>query len=175
MLYVITTPDLLAVVASDVAGIGSSLRAANAAAAAPTTAVAAAAADEVSAAIASLFAAYGRQYQALNAQAAAFHTQFVESLTGAGIAYAASEAASVTPLQLGEAVVLYVINFPTNVVLGRPLIGAGRNGAPRTGQAGGGGGLLWGNGGTGGSGAPGQPGSADGKRKRDRLGGRPRR
>ncbi|WP_414855596.1 PE family protein, partial [Mycobacterium gordonae] len=48
-------PELLAAAAADVAGIGSSLRAANSAAAVPTTAVLAAAGDEVSVAIASLF------------------------------------------------------------------------------------------------------------------------
>lgn len=58
--------------------------AANAAAVAPTTAVDAAAGDEVAAAVTSLFAAHGQAFQALSAQAAAFHTQFVRVLTGAG-------------------------------------------------------------------------------------------
>ena len=43
MSYVIAAPDMLAAAAADVAGIGSSLSAANAAAAAPTTGVLAAA------------------------------------------------------------------------------------------------------------------------------------
>ncbi|MEK0729033.1 hypothetical protein OSH23_24295, partial [Mycobacterium ulcerans] len=47
---------------------------------------------------------------------------------------------------------LNLINTPTNALLGRPLIGNGANGAPGTGQAGGPGGILWGNGGAGGSG-----------------------
>ncbi len=42
MSYVIAAPELLAAAASDVAGIGSSLSAANAAATAPTTSVVAA-------------------------------------------------------------------------------------------------------------------------------------
>ncbi|MGO9692801.1 MAG: PecA family PE domain-processing aspartic protease, partial [Mycobacterium sp.] len=58
--------------------------------------------------------------------------------------------------------VLTVVNAPTDLLLGRPLIGNGYNGAPGTGQAGGAGGLLWGTGGTGGSGASGQPGGAGG-------------
>src|SRR5690242_18735564 len=152
MSYVITTPDLLAVVASDVAGIGSSLRAAHGAAAAPTTALVAAAGDEVSAAIASLFSQHGQQYQALSAQAEAFHVRFVQELTGASSAYAAAEAANVSPLQAIELLALRVINAPSRALLGRPLIGDGDSGAPGTGRPGEAGGLLWGNGGTGGSG-----------------------
>ncbi|WP_436405594.1 beta-1,3-glucanase family protein [Mycobacterium gordonae] len=53
-----------------------------------------------------------------------------------------------------------MINAPFNALLGRPLIGKGRNGAAGTGQAGGPGGLLWGDGGDGGSGAAGQTGAA---------------
>ena len=71
MSYVIAAPEMLATAAADVAGIGSSLNAANAAATARTTAVIAAAEDEVSAAIASLFSGHGQQFQALSARAAA--------------------------------------------------------------------------------------------------------
>jgi PE family len=60
-------------------GIGSSLSAADAAATLPTTAVVAAAADEVSTAIASLFSGHVQQFQALSAQAAAFHARFVQA------------------------------------------------------------------------------------------------
>lgn len=44
-------------------------------------------ADEVSAAIRGLFAQYGSDYQALAAQAAAFHTQFVATLQSNAIAH----------------------------------------------------------------------------------------
>jgi triacylglycerol lipase len=71
MSYVIAAPEMLAAAAADVAGIGSSLNAANAAATARTTAVIAAAEDEVSGAIASLFSGYGQQFQALSVRAAA--------------------------------------------------------------------------------------------------------
>ena len=47
--------------------------------------------------------------------------------------------------------VLGVINAPTNYLLGRPLLGNGTDGAAGTSQAGGPGGILWGNGGNGGS------------------------
>src|ERR1700723_2065283 len=98
MSYVIAAPELLTATASDVAGIGSSLRAANSAAAAQTTAVVAAAEDEVSAAIASLFSGHGQTFQTLSAQASAFHSQFVQALNSAGSAYGAAEAAGASPL-----------------------------------------------------------------------------
>lgn len=51
MSFVVTIPEALAAVATDLAGIGSTIGTANAAAAVPTTTVLAAAADEVSAAM----------------------------------------------------------------------------------------------------------------------------
>ncbi|AFE16030.1 PE-PGRS family protein [Mycobacterium tuberculosis RGTB327] len=95
MSFVVVAPEVLAAAASDLAGIGSTLAQANAAALAPTTAVLAAGADEVSAAIASLFGAHGQAYQAVSAQMSAFHAQFMQALTGAGGAYAAAEAVNV--------------------------------------------------------------------------------
>ncbi len=53
--YVIALPEGLATASSDLTGIGSAIRAANAAAATSTTQVLAAGGDEVSAAIAALF------------------------------------------------------------------------------------------------------------------------
>ncbi|MGA9674456.1 MAG: PGRS repeat-containing protein, partial [Mycobacterium sp.] len=50
------------------------------------------------------------------------------------------------------------MNAPTDTLLGRPLT----NGAPGTGQDGGPGGILFGDGGDGGSGAPGQAGGKGG-------------
>ncbi|MCV7099728.1 PE family protein, partial [Mycobacterium palustre] len=162
MSYLIATPEFLSVAATNVAGIGSSLSAANAAAAASTTQVTAAAGDEVSTAIASLFSAHAQDFQAFSAQAAAFHNQFVQALTSAGGAYAATEAASANPLQTIVDDIFGAINTPTNLLLGRPLIGNGTNGAPGTGQDGGPGGILWGNGGNGGSGGIGQAGGRGG-------------
>jgi len=134
--------------AADLKGIGSALDAAHAAAAVPTTGLAAAGADEVSAAVAALFGGFGQEFQALSAQAGAFHQQFVQALSlGAG-SYQAAEAASVSPLQTVADDVLGVVNAPTELLLGRPLLGNGVNGtaASPNGQAGG---LLFGNGGTG--------------------------
>ncbi len=158
MSFVIAAPETLVRAASDLANIGSTLGAANAAALGPTTELLAAGADEVSAAIASLFAAHGQAYQAVSAQMSAFHAQFVQTFTAGAGAYASAEAAAAAPLEG----LLNIVNTPTQLLLGRPLIGNGANGAPGTGQAGGAGGLLYGNGGAGGSGAPGQAGGPGG-------------
>ncbi len=154
MSNLLVTPELVAAAAADLAGIGSAIGAANAAAGAPTMALLAAGADEVSAAVAAVFSSYAQQYQALSAAAAAFHDQFVRALAAGAGAYAGAEAANV------EQQLLNAINAPTLALLGRPLIGNGADGAVGTGQAGGAGGLLYGNGGNGGSGAAGQAGGA---------------
>src|ERR1700730_6700399 len=135
MSFVFATPDLVTAAASDLAGIGSAIGAAHAAAAVPTTGLLAAAADEGSVQIAAVFAAHAEGYQALSAQAATFHDQFVSALTTGAAAYAAAEAANASPLDA----VLGVINAPSQLLLGRPLIGNGADGG--AGQAGGAGGL----------------------------------
>ncbi|WP_234826346.1 PE family protein, partial [Mycobacterium tuberculosis] len=94
MSFVIAAPETLVRAASDLANIGSTLGAANAAALGPTTELLAAGADEVSAAIASLFAAHGQAYQAVSAQMSAFHAQFVQTFTAGAGAYASAEAAA---------------------------------------------------------------------------------
>ncbi len=137
MSFVIAAPDLVAMATEDLAGIGASLTAANAAAAVPTSGLLAAAGDEVSAAIAALFSSHGQQYQAMSAQAAAFHARFVQALAGAMGAYAAAEAANASPLQTLEQGLLGAINAPAAALSGRPFIGNGTNGAPGTGEAGG--------------------------------------
>ena len=80
MPFVVAAPALLEAAAKDLTGLGSTITAANAAAATPTTAMLAAAEDEVSAAIAAVFSSKGQSWQALSAQAAAFHDQFVSAL-----------------------------------------------------------------------------------------------
>src|SRR6516165_6570735 len=94
MSYLVAAPEFLASAATDLSNIGSAVTASNAAAAAQTTNVLAAADDEVSAAIAAVFSAHGQGFQALGAQAAAFHHQFVKALSGAGCTYTAAEAAN---------------------------------------------------------------------------------
>ena len=84
MSYLVTAPEFLASAATDLSNIGSALTTANAAAAAPTTGLLAAGADEVSTAVASLFVGHGQAFQELSAQAAAFHSQFVQAFSGTG-------------------------------------------------------------------------------------------
>ncbi|GAB3006240.1 PecA family PE domain-processing aspartic protease [Mycobacterium bourgelatii] len=176
MSFVIVAPEAVADAVTSLENLDATVRSARAAAAVPTTTIAAAAADEVSTAIATLFAQHGAAFQALSGRGAAFHTELVQTLEASVRAYAAAEAADVTLLQVVEAVleavqqdVLALINAPTNILLGRPLIGDGANGitdAAGVGSAGGAGGILWGNGGRGGAsiadGAPGGPGGPAG-------------
>ncbi len=77
MSFVLAVPENVAAAATDLAKIGSTISSANAAALGLTSSVLAPGADEVSASIASLFDAHSQMYQALSAQAAAFHNQFV--------------------------------------------------------------------------------------------------
>ena len=133
MSFVSVMPDVVGSSASALAGIGNALEEAHAAAAASTTAVVAAAEDEVSTAIAALFSDHAQQYQALSAQAAAFHGQLVQTLTASAGSYAATEAASVNPLQSVEQVLFTAINGPFIQFTGRPLIGIGSNAGPGVG------------------------------------------
>jgi len=94
----LVAPDSLEMAATDVAQIGSAVRAGNLAAAFSTTTVPAAAADEISEAIAAVFGAHAQEYQAAAAQAAVFHEQFVSNLTAAVASYSGTEAAVATSL-----------------------------------------------------------------------------
>ena len=84
MTSMIAQPQLMATAAADAAEMNSAISAAKAAAAGPTTGLVAAAQDEVSAMTATLFGAYGQEYQAILQQASAFHEQFVAALAAAG-------------------------------------------------------------------------------------------
>ncbi|MCV7088709.1 PE family protein, partial [Mycobacterium interjectum] len=128
MSLLVVAPEALAAAASDVAGIGSTLSTANAAASVPTTAVLAAGADEVSAAIAAIFGSHAQEYQVISAQALEFHDRFVEALSGNAGVYATAEAAN------AQQQLLSVVNSPVQALTGRPLIGNGANGASGTGQ-----------------------------------------
>jgi hypothetical protein len=94
MAFVTTQPELLAAAAGNLAGIGSVMTAGSAAAATPTTGVIPAAADPVSALTAAQFAAHAQMYQAMAAQAATIHEQFVATLSASSGSYAAAEAAN---------------------------------------------------------------------------------
>ncbi|WP_264000906.1 PE family protein, partial [Mycobacterium pseudoshottsii] len=140
MSFVSVVPEWVAAAATDVAGIGSVVGAANAAAAGATTSVTAAAGDEVSVAIAALFGGFGREYQAVCGQWAEFEQRFARAL-GAGAAGAeAAAVGTLSPLGVIERGVWGAVNGPAVALWGRPLIGDGADGAAGTGQAGGAGG-----------------------------------
>lgn len=91
MSFLTTQPEALTYAAGKLQTLGSGMAAESAAAAAPTTGLVPAAADEVSALQATLFAAYGSLYQAINAQAAAIHDLFVNTLGASAGSYTATE------------------------------------------------------------------------------------
>ncbi|OBJ16502.1 PE family protein [Mycobacterium sp. 1165196.3] len=92
MNFVTAQPDSLAVAASRLQEIGSALTAQSSATAAPMTGVVPAAADVVSMLTAAQFAGHGQLFQALSAQAAALHENFVITLQASAGSYAATEA-----------------------------------------------------------------------------------
>lgn len=151
----IVAPAFVDAAAKDLATIGSAISRANAEALVPITALLPAGADDVSAAIAALFATHGQAYQELSAHAVAFHEQFVQLMSAGAAQYASAEAANSSPLQIVGQTALDAINSPVQTLTGRPLIGNGANGVAGTGQNGGDGGWLYGNGGKGGVGAAG--------------------
>src|ERR1700758_3393655 len=116
MSSLIAVPELITTAATDLSNIGSTLSAATAPAAPPTTGVLAAAEDEVSAAIAAVFSAHGQGFQALGAQAAAFHDQFVQALTVGARGYADVEAIKAS--HLGQ--LLSATNAGANRLLAGP-------------------------------------------------------
>ncbi|BBX59457.1 hypothetical protein MSHO_48020 [Mycobacterium shottsii] len=153
MSFVVTAPQLLEAAAAQLAGIGSSISTASATAASPTAMlVGALGADEISAAVAVMFGNHAQAYQAVSAQAAAFHDRFVQALTASAESYAGAEAASAAVLQTVGQDLVNVVNRPTQALLGRPPIGNGSDAASGSGANGGAGGILYGNGGAGGSG-----------------------
>ena len=121
MSFVTAAPEIVASAASALAGIRSTISEANAAAV-PTTAVIPAAEDEVSAAIAELFSRHGQAYQALSAQVAAFHDQFVQALTAGAGSYARAEAAN-------AAAMAGALTAPAQALWARPLNGGAATGA----------------------------------------------
>jgi hypothetical protein len=94
MSFVTAQPEALTAAATNLAGIGTSMSAQNAAAAAPTTGVVPAAADEVSALTAAQFAVHAQMYQAMSAQAEAIHQLFVSTLGTSATSYTVTEAAN---------------------------------------------------------------------------------
>src|SRR5271165_2953924 len=128
--WVIAAPEYVAAAASDLASIGSSLSTANVAALVPTSGVLAAGADEVSAMIAALFSSHAQAYQALSAQAASFHAQFVQLMNTGASQYALAEAANASPLleTVGQGAA-GAVNSSVQALTGSPLVGGGASAA----------------------------------------------
>jgi hypothetical protein len=94
MFFVTAQPETLAASAGRLQEIGSALAAQNAATEAPMTGVVPAAADEVSLLTAAQFARHAQTFQAVSAQAAALHENFVATLQTSAGSYAGTEAAN---------------------------------------------------------------------------------
>lgn len=115
MSYVLTQPPAMTAAATELAGIGTAISEAAASVAGPTTTIATAAADEVSAAIAQLFATFGQEYQAVNAQLGSLYSQFTQKLAAAANAYFGDEAISAASLVKGATAGLFTPTSPTAV------------------------------------------------------------
>ena len=92
----------------------------------------------MSAAIAAVFSAHGQGFQALGAQAAALHDQFVRALSAAGATYAAGEAANVSLLVKGLQQQFFDQGYfsPFIYLTGQPLFGKAAVGPAVTGTTG---------------------------------------
>jgi len=110
------SPEVVTAAAGNLENIGSAMSAANVAAMAPTTGLVSMAADQVSAAVTAAFTSHAQQYQALGEQAAAFHTQFVRTVSSGALAYLSSEIAN------AEQALINAVNGPAIALLGHPLI-----------------------------------------------------
>jgi PE family len=91
MPYVIAAPEMMTVMAADLAGIGSTLSDAHISAATPTVGLVPAAADEVSAGVAHLFSRYAEDFHALSGRASVFHGQFVQNVKASAASYTSTE------------------------------------------------------------------------------------
>ena len=105
-------PDIVSAASGNLENLGSALRNASAAAASQTTAVAAPAADEVSAAISTLLGTHAQEFQTLNAQAAAFHDEFVSRLSGGAAQYVSAE------LTNAQQTLASTVNAPAQALIG---------------------------------------------------------
>ncbi len=115
MTNLVTQPDLMSTAAADLAEIRSAIGAASTTTAGPTTGLVAAAGDEISAAVAKLFSAYGQEARALIDQASAFHDEFTRVLAAGGFAYAETEIANAAAAAKGA---LSSITAPIQSLLG---------------------------------------------------------
>lgn len=101
MSSVIATPELVRGAAESLKAIRSSLDGVADTISGPTVGIVAAAQDEVSTALASIFSSFGREFQAVNADAEEFHARFVQLLNASAAGYANAEIAGAQTLLAG--------------------------------------------------------------------------
>ncbi|CAM4446738.1 putative bifunctional chitinase/lysozyme precursor [Mycobacterium basiliense] len=97
MSILVANPEMFMAAAMNLEVVRSTVDAANASVS-WTEKMAAMAADEVSAAVATWFGTYAREYQAVTAQASAFHARFLQTLTASGMSYDLAELANASSL-----------------------------------------------------------------------------
>ncbi|MGF2951782.1 PE family protein [Mycobacterium sp. THU-M116] len=95
MSFVTARPEMLTAAAGSLSTIGFSMASNNAAVEGPTTGVLPPAADQVSALLATHFAAHGLAYQTIALMANQIHEAFVSALSTGGTSYTVTEAANV--------------------------------------------------------------------------------
>lgn len=120
MSFVIAMPEWVELAAVDVARLGSTLKAAHAAATTSTTGVLAPAVDEVSQAITALLDNQAREFQALSAGATLFHERFAKLLNGGAVQYVTAEAAN------SEQILVHAVNATAQVLPSDLLEGTGQ-------------------------------------------------
>jgi hypothetical protein len=121
-------PDLVSEASGNLQNLGSALRSATAAAASQTTAIAAPAEDQVSLAVAALLGTHGQEFQTINAEAAAFHDEFVSRLIGSAAQYAGAE------LTNAQQMLANTVTAPAQALLGGAAATTPINGFPGTSQ-----------------------------------------
>jgi hypothetical protein len=99
MSFLNASPDALATAAGDLTNIREAVNDATAFASRSATGILPAGADEVSAAITSLFNSHAQTFNALAAQGESFHKQFASLLSGAGNTYKGTEQAALQSLR----------------------------------------------------------------------------
>ncbi|MGA8252441.1 MAG: PE family protein [Mycobacterium sp.] len=126
MSFVNAVPEAVTAAAGDLAGIGSALAAANAAAT-PTAGIEALAADAVSAALVAVFSSHGLGYQSLGAELTELHDQIVQALRSSARSYTAAESENASLLQEALGAV-GAMGAPAQELPGHPLRSNGNGG-----------------------------------------------
>lgn len=124
MSFVNATPEYVAAAASDLEKIGTAINYANSMASGATSVVQAAGADAVSASISHLFGVHAAAYQAISAQAALFHNQFVQLMSGGAQQYADTEVVNAEPLTVAPQAVAGAANVSGQAMSSQQFIGA---------------------------------------------------